>query len=110
MHGHEQRPFDAYLPRASVAVRVGGLHDAQVFVRRWTRRILVGVGLPAVAIAGLAPLIGPAASGSFVLTSNSTPPLVVGQRYYLLVTNSNPVATTFAIGTWFDITTLTKLK
>jgi hypothetical protein len=38
MHGHEQRPFDAYLPRASVAVRVGGLHDAQVFVRRWTIR------------------------------------------------------------------------
>jgi O-antigen/teichoic acid export membrane protein len=33
-----------------------------VFVRRWTRRILIGVGLPAVGIAGLAPFIGPALS------------------------------------------------
>src|ERR1700716_3125400 len=36
-----------------------------VFVRRWTRRILIGVGLPAgaaVAIAGLAPFVGPALS------------------------------------------------
>lgn len=34
----DQHPFDAYLPRSVAAIRVGGLHDAQVFVRRWTIR------------------------------------------------------------------------
>ena len=38
MHGLEQQPFDAYLPRGVASIRVGGLHDAQVFVRRWTIR------------------------------------------------------------------------
>src|SRR5713226_3570110 len=31
-----------------------------VFVRRWTRRILIGAGVPAVAIAAASPLIGAA--------------------------------------------------
>ena len=35
---HEQQHFDAYLPRAKACVRIAGLHDAQVFVRRWTIR------------------------------------------------------------------------
>jgi hypothetical protein len=34
----EQHAFDAYLPRGVAPVHVGGLHDAQVFVRRWTIR------------------------------------------------------------------------
>ena len=52
-------------------------------------------------------LIGPlVSSGTMVLATNSTPPLVIGQTYYLAVTNPNPVAVTFALGVWFDITTL----
>ncbi len=35
-----------------------------------------------------------------------TPPLVIGQSYYLALTNPNPVAVTFGLGVWFDITTL----
>jgi hypothetical protein len=38
MHGFEQTSFDAYLPHGVASIRVGGLYDAQVFVRRWTIR------------------------------------------------------------------------
>jgi hypothetical protein len=43
-----------------------------------------------------------------ILNANalSVPPLVVGQNYYLVLTNPNPVAVTFGLGVWFDITTL----
>jgi subtilisin-like proprotein convertase family protein len=52
-------------------------------------------------------LIGPlVSSGTTVLTTNGTPPLVLGQSYYLAVTNPNPVGVTFALGVAFDITTL----
>ena len=52
-------------------------------------------------------LIGPlVSSGTTVLATNTTPPLVIGQTYYLAVTNPNPVGVTFALGVWFDITTL----
>jgi subtilisin-like proprotein convertase family protein len=51
-------------------------------------------------------LIGPLPSGTVVLATNSTPPLLVGQTYYLALTNPNPVAVTFALGVWFDMTTL----
>jgi hypothetical protein len=44
-----------------------------------------------------------------VLTTNGAPPLVPGQTYYLALTNPNPVAVTFGIGVWFDITTLANL-
>jgi len=58
------------------------------------------------ALADLA-LIGPqVSSGTVVLSTNTTPPLVIGQTYYLALTNPNPVAVTFALGVWFDITTL----
>jgi subtilisin-like proprotein convertase family protein len=55
------------------------------------------------------PLIGPASSGLSVLTTNPlTPPFIIsGQTYYLTVTNPNPLAATFAVGVWFDITSLT---
>ena len=53
-------------------------------------------------------LIGPlVSSGTTVLATNTTPPLIVGQPYYLAVTNPNPVAVTFALEVAFDITTLT---
>jgi subtilisin-like proprotein convertase family protein len=56
-------------------------------------------------------LIGPlVSSGTTVLATNSTPPLVIGQPYYLAVTNPNPVGVTFALGVWFDITTLTNCR
>ena len=54
-------------------------------------------------------LIGPlATNGTTILDTNSlsVPPLVVGQTYYLALTNPNPVAVTFGLGVWFDITTL----
>jgi subtilisin-like proprotein convertase family protein len=43
-----------------------------------------------------------------ILNANAltVPPLVVGQNYYLVLTNPNPVAVTFGLGVWFDITTL----
>ncbi len=57
------------------------------------------------------PLIGPLVpSGTTILATNSTPPLVIGQTYYLAVTNPNPVGVTFALGVWFDITTLTNCQ
>ena len=34
----DSQQFDACLPRAIKAVRITGLHDAQVFTRRWTIR------------------------------------------------------------------------
>jgi hypothetical protein len=34
----DSQQFDAYLPRAGKTVRISGLHDAQVFTRRWTIR------------------------------------------------------------------------
>ena len=53
------------------------------------------------------PLLGPLVSaGVATLNSNSTPLLIPGQTYYLAVTNPNPVGITFALGVWFDITTL----
>ena len=56
-------------------------------------------------------LIGPlVSSGTDVLTTNGTPPLVIGQTYYLAVTNPNPVGVTFGLGVWFDITTLTNCQ
>jgi sugar lactone lactonase YvrE/subtilisin-like proprotein convertase family protein len=52
-------------------------------------------------------LIGPLVPvGVTTLSTNGTPPLVIGQPYYLAVTNPNPVGVTFALGVWFDITTL----
>jgi len=54
------------------------------------------------------PLMGPLVSaGVNTLTTNTTPPLEIGQSYYLALTNPNPVGVTFALGVWFDITTLT---
>jgi hypothetical protein len=51
-------------------------------------------------------LIGPAPSGTVVLATNTTPPLVLGQTYYLALSNPNSVPVTFTLGVWFDITTL----
>ena len=52
-------------------------------------------------------LIGPLVpNGTTILNTKATPPLVVGQTYYLALTNPNPVAVTFGLGVWFDITTL----
>ena len=51
-------------------------------------------------------LIGPQPSGTKVLGASTTPPLVIGQTYYLALTNPNPVAVTFGLGVWFDVTTL----
>ena len=34
----DNQPFDACLPRVAKAVRIAGLHDAQVFTRRWVIR------------------------------------------------------------------------
>ena len=57
------------------------------------------------------PFIGPGVSaGTNVLYTNGTPPLVPGQTYYLALTNPNPFDVTFAIGVWFDITTLTNCE
>jgi hypothetical protein len=49
------------------------------------------------------------ADNTAILTTNGTPPLVPGQTYYLALTNPNPIAVTFGIGVWFDITTLANL-
>jgi hypothetical protein len=57
------------------------------------------------------PFIGPnASSGTTVLYTNGTPPLLPGQTYCLALTNPNPFDVTFAIGVWFDITTLTNCE
>ena len=45
-------------------------------------------------------------SGIATLTSNSVPPLISGQRYYLGVQNTNATPVTFSIRVEFDITTL----
>ncbi len=46
-------------------------------------------------------------SGAFTLRTNSVPPLVPGQRYYLGVHNPSASEVTFSIRVEFDITTLT---
>ena len=51
-------------------------------------------------------LFAPAASGTNILSTNGTPTLVSGQPYFLAVSNPSPVAVTFFLGVWFDITTL----
>ena len=56
------------------------------------------------------PLLGPVSSGTVVLATNGVPPLVIGQPYYLAVTNPNPVGVTFSLGVWFDIVTLTNCQ
>ena len=47
------------------------------------------------------PILGPASSGTVVLTTNGVPPLVVGQPYYLAVSNPNPVGVTFSLSCHF---------
>ena len=54
-------------------------------------------------IVGLAPKTA-------ILSTSGTPPLVPGQTYYLALTNPNPVGVTFALGVWFDLTTLTNCE
>jgi hypothetical protein len=57
------------------------------------------------------PLVGPLVSAGFAtLATNTSPPLVPAQPYYLALTNPNPVGVTFALGVWFDITTLTNCQ
>ncbi len=52
-------------------------------------------------------LIGAGSPGDTrTLDTNSVPPLVRGRNYYLAVTNGNAFGVTFALGVWFDITTL----
>jgi subtilisin-like proprotein convertase family protein len=52
-------------------------------------------------------LIGPqVSSGTVVLATNSIPALVPGQTCYLALSNPNSLPVTFALGVWFDITTL----
>jgi len=51
-------------------------------------------------------LLSGVTSGVFTLTSNSVPPLISGQRYYLGVQNTNATPVTFALRVEFDITTL----
>ena len=56
-------------------------------------------------------LVGPlVSSGVSTLTATSVPPLLIGQPYYLALTNPNPVGVTFAIGVGFDITTLSNCQ
>ena len=38
MPDRESRAFDAQLPRLEKSIRIGSLHDAQVFARRWVIR------------------------------------------------------------------------
>ena len=38
MFRRESQPFDACLPRLVESIRIGTLHDAQVFARRWVIR------------------------------------------------------------------------
>ena len=62
---------------------------------------------PAPASAANAIVWPPASFGTNLLTTNGLPPFIVpGQRYYLTITNPNPVAVTFAFGVWFDVTPL----
>jgi len=39
-------------------------------------------------------------------TSNTVPPLLAGQTYFLAVTNPNPIAVTFSLSVCFDVVTL----
>jgi hypothetical protein len=34
----ECQPFEAWLPRVEKSIRIGSLHDAKVFARRWVIR------------------------------------------------------------------------
>ncbi len=52
-------------------------------------------------------LMGPTTGDTNTLSTTGTPPLVPGQRYYLSVTNPNPVAVTFAFQVEFNVTALT---
>jgi hypothetical protein len=50
----------------------------------------------------------PVNAGTLVLATNTgSPRLMVGQPYYLTVTNTNSFAVTYALGVSFDLTTLT---
>jgi len=52
-------------------------------------------------------LLSGVTSGTFMLTSNSVPPLVAGQRYYLAVSNASQARVTFDIRVEFDVVQLT---
>lgn len=52
-------------------------------------------------------LMGPTTGDTNTLSIPGSPPLVPGQRYYLSVTNPNPVAVTFAFQVEFNVTALT---
>ena len=51
-------------------------------------------------------------SGATNLTTNTlaAPWITSGLPYYLTLTNPNPIGVTFALGVWFDITTLTNCQ
>jgi hypothetical protein len=51
-------------------------------------------------------LLGPATPDMLTLSTNGTPKLAIGQPYYLVLTNPNPVGVTFAVQVAFDLTTL----
>lgn len=52
-------------------------------------------------------LVGAGSPGDTrTLDTNTVPPLDRGRNYYLAVTNGNAFGVTFALGVWFDITTL----
>jgi len=50
---------------------------------------------------------GPATNGTLTLTTNGTPPLIPGQRYYIGIQNTNLVSVTYSYQVDFDITWLT---
>ncbi|MCX7721713.1 MAG: hypothetical protein N2379_01455, partial [Verrucomicrobiae bacterium] len=52
-------------------------------------------------------LLGGVTAGTFTLTSNSVPPLLSGQRYYLGVQNVGSAPVTFTVMVQFDVITLT---
>ncbi len=54
-------------------------------------------------LALIAPLVS---NGLNILTTNSLPPLLIGQPYFLALTNPNPVAVDFSLAVCFDIVTL----
>jgi subtilisin-like proprotein convertase family protein len=60
---------------------------------------------------GSIPLIGPLTnSDTVVVTSNTTPVLVPADRYFLAVTNPNPVAVNFSVQVCFDVQMLTNCE
>jgi subtilisin-like proprotein convertase family protein len=102
-------PFSGALP-------AGGVQYFVVDVPQWAFRatnVLQNSSLPVTVLfnqtnfPGNQALIGPSVtSGTNILTTNTIPPLVIGQPYYLAVTNANALPVTFSLGVWFDITTL----